>query len=659
MWPPVMALLSRGLLWRAERSLAGDILERPDPVQSVISPGQNRVLTGWRKVIWRRIGLIAADFYKAPNRSSENGAKALLFATSKVPDAPRLQLSAAEFLAHSRQSQLPDIFNDIAERFSDNADAQRARLRIMTRLRGRRAAQEFVLASTANEPPIRMMARAQGLEDLGEFTSADQIWETAFNAASALDKPEICLAYADSLAQRGWVGRALMMANELPSKSKNQRVKDWSARLAKVNATDNIDLYLPAHTAEQLFNDIAERRVPSERGMRKKIVLINASLGRGGAERQCVNTAIGLAKAKPDLIVEVWVRNLDRHQSRNALLPELEKAGVRVRAIDRFSDLATPLTRDWPGVDETLLTENLPFLGPTAFRIYNGLKSHKPDVVHLWQDASIALMGLSVLWANVPHIALSLRSLPPPMKGADRPYYRPLISGIAHAPGVSLSANSFVGRDAYAEWLGVSPEKIAVIHNALSPKARNVRQKKSSDQRVIGVMRFDENKRPDVWIKVAENVSRQLPEVKFELIGDGPLAVEIGQALDASDAVEHITLSGDVENVWPRLKDADILLHLARVEGLPNALIEAQAAGCAVIATDAGGTREAFLPGHSGELLLNSDVLNIDEISSQLVSLLTDTDRLTKYQTQARDFISKRFHLDEMVKSTLALYGLK
>ena len=659
MWAPIMTMLSEGLSWRANRTLPKAILDRSDPILFVISEGGQAVSSRWKIIVWRRIGLIAAEYFQAPGRSTEGGAKALLLAARKVPQAPRLQLAAAEFLARLKKSQLPEIFDGIAERFSENAEAQRARFRVMTRLQGRRAARDHVLMKPENESALGMMARAQGLEDLGEFEAADQVWTDALAKASETEKSKLTLALADSLVQRGWVGRALSMESNLPQAIRQQRRVDWAARLSRANASSDIGLYLPAHTAAQLFRQIEDQRKLLKPKNPKKIILINASLGRGGAERQCVNTAIGLAKSRPDLEIEVWVRNLDRGQSRNALLPELENAGVTVRGIDRFADVAGPLSRDWQGVSEALLKGSLPFLGPTVFRLYNGLRQHKPDVVHLWQDASIALMGLSVMWAKIPHIVLSLRSLPPPMKGADRPYYQPLISGIAKLPGVSLSANSHVGRETYSDWLGIAEDQISVIHNALSAKARRTDFTRSSGQRVIGVMRLDENKRPDVWIKVAESVLRRLPDSEFELIGDGPLAVEVAKRLAASDVGDRLILRGAVKRVRPFLEKADVLLHLARIEGLPNAVLEAQAAGCAVIATDAGGTREAFQPERTGILLENPDLLDVATIAKQVEILLSDADRLTHYKAEAIGFISERFHLDDMLKATLSIYGVK
>jgi glycosyltransferase involved in cell wall biosynthesis len=54
------------------------------------------------------------------------------------------------------------------------------------------------------------------------------------------------------------------------------------------------------------------------------------------------------------------------------------------------------------------------------------------------------------------------------------------------------------------------------------------------------------------------------------------------------------------QDIRPLLEAADIFVSSSSDEGLPGAVREAQAAGLPVVATDAGGTREAVLDGLTG-----------------------------------------------------------
>jgi glycosyltransferase involved in cell wall biosynthesis len=97
------------------------------------------------------------------------------------------------------------------------------------------------------------------------------------------------------------------------------------------------------------------------------------------------------------------------------------------------------------------------------------------------------------------------------------------------------------------------------------------------------------------------------------------------------------------------------MLLCSRVEGLPNVLVEAQALGCPVVATDAGGTRETIEPGVTGFLRPIGDVAGL---SDDLLRLLGDGAMRAAMSARARGFARERFPLERMVRETHALYGV-
>lgn len=67
-----------------------------------------------------------------------------------------------------------------------------------------------------------------------------------------------------------------------------------------------------------------------------------------------------------------------------------------------------------------------------------------------------------------------------------------------------------------------------------------------------------------------------------------------------------------------------IWIMLSRSEGFPNPVLEAMACGCAVVATDCGGTRDIIKDGENGFL---AEVGNVDEVVDK-VKLLLDNPKL-------------------------------
>jgi glycosyltransferase involved in cell wall biosynthesis len=75
-------------------------------------------------------------------------------------------------------------------------------------------------------------------------------------------------------------------------------------------------------------------------------------------------------------------------------------------------------------------------------------------------------------------------------------------------------------------------------------------------------------------------------------------------------------------------------------DGIPNVLLEAMAAGVAVVATDVGGIAEAVVDGRTGLLCAPGDV---ERIASSLASLLADDRRRAVLGRAARSAVVERF----------------
>lgn len=88
-------------------------------------------------------------------------------------------------------------------------------------------------------------------------------------------------------------------------------------------------------------------------------------------------------------------------------------------------------------------------------------------------------------------------------------------------------------------------------------------------------------------------------------------------------------------------------------EGMPKSLLEAAAAGCAVVTTDATGCREAVLPGVTGDLVPPRDP---EALARVLQRLIEDPARCLAYGAAGRELARERFDIDAVVNRTLALY---
>ncbi|MGZ4337109.1 MAG: glycosyltransferase [Gaiellaceae bacterium] len=233
------------------------------------------------------------------------------------------------------------------------------------------------------------------------------------------------------------------------------------------------------------------------------------------------------------------------------------------------------------------------------------LRRSAPDVFHAhlsWPLAAKYPLAAAVL-ARVPAVLATVHLFPE--FTIDRSTYlqeRLLACGVGKYIAVSHDlAAQLIQR---LHW---PRAKIAVIHNGIFVE----RFQRACDPRLRlelsgGVTplfatlgRLTEQKGIDVLLEAATFVR----EARFVIAGDGPDRQRLEAAaarLGLGDRVRFLGQRGDVAEI---LAASDAFVLPSRWEGTSLAILEAMAAGKAVIASDVGGTRELIVNGESGILV--------------------------------------------------------
>ncbi|MEC4888806.1 MAG: glycosyltransferase [Nitrospira sp.] len=130
------------------------------------------------------------------------------------------------------------------------------------------------------------------------------------------------------------------------------------------------------------------------------------------------------------------------------------------------------------------------------------------------------------------------------------------------------------------------------------------------------------NLRPEkghlMFVRAAQIVASVCPDARFALIGDGPMRQKVLALIEGLGLREKFHLMGAVTNVPQALQKIDVVVSPSDTEGLPNAVLEGMAASRAVVATDAGGTRELVAEGVTGHLVPTGDV---EGLASRMIAL--------------------------------------
>jgi glycosyltransferase involved in cell wall biosynthesis len=199
----------------------------------------------------------------------------------------------------------------------------------------------------------------------------------------------------------------------------------------------------------------------------------------------------------------------------------------------------------------------------------------------------------------------------------------------------------------------VPMRKIAVIPNGLDPDLFSAPRAPSRRRRIVVVANLRPEKGHDVLIDAAPEILRRFPDALFEVVGDGPMLPSLVERAGDRGVLHAFTFSGFSEDVAARLAAADLFVLPSRSEALPNAVLEAAAAGLPIVASDVGGIGELVDHERTGLLVEPGDPRALGE---QICRLLGDAALATRIAAAARACVRARYSFDRMVAAFEALY---
>lgn len=176
----------------------------------------------------------------------------------------------------------------------------------------------------------------------------------------------------------------------------------------------------------------------------------------------------------------------------------------------------------------------------------------------------------------------------------------------------------------------------------------------SSDAIVIGSLGvFRIQKRLNAWLENFATISKQNPNIRGILVGDGPLKQDIILQIKALGLGEIVFLPGIQSNANDWYAAMDIFMMTSEFEGLPLALLEAMSCECAVVATNAGGISEVVNDGVNGLIV---DVDKCTDLVDKVQFLLDHPSVKVSMGLAARDRVVRHFSIYNMTRQLEKLY---
>ena len=245
-------------------------------------------------------------------------------------------------------------------------------------------------------------------------------------------------------------------------------------------------------------------------------------------------------------------------------------------------------------------------------------------LVEIWNGVP----WFSPIWCHKPRITFLHhvhgpmwgQMLPGPLAGAGRaleaklapPFYR----------RTQMVTPSEATREELLE-LGFRPERVVAVNNGVSEQfmaAVDPVAERSPEPLVVAVGRLAPVKRFDELVRAAIVAKRQVPALRLEIVGSGPMRDELDALVVAEGATGWITFVGQLphDDLVARYRRAWLVASASLAEGWGLTLTEAAACGTPAVATDIRGHRSSVIDGVTGLLA------PLEDLGDTLARVLTD-----------------------------------
>jgi len=376
----------------------------------------------------------------------------------------------------------------------------------------------------------------------------------------------------------------------------------------------------------------------------KRILFVITSTQVGGAEKILVELAAHLHRQG----VSVAVCSL---KAKGPYSTVLEALGIQVHSLN-MND-----TQALRGILSYLMC--LP-------RLIRVIAKVKPQIVHAFLFRANLLSRIASRLCGVPANISSIRIIE-----NDRRFYFLLDRWTSFMVTQHLAVSERV-KEATCQRSGIPLHRVKVICNGVDLKHCPQAPGECADagptgaklaanlgilpgDRVCGtVARLRPQKGISYLLQAFMLLAQRFPALKLLIVGDGPEQSSLESLACQLGIRDRVVFAGLAASPWPYLNLMDVFVLPSLYEGLPNAVLEAMAAGVPVVATDVGGVAEIVEDQLTGLLIRPRDP---EGIVNAVGFLLEQSKRASEICEAARKVVETKFSLQSMLREYDQLYA--
>jgi glycosyltransferase involved in cell wall biosynthesis len=154
------------------------------------------------------------------------------------------------------------------------------------------------------------------------------------------------------------------------------------------------------------------------------------------------------------------------------------------------------------------------------------------------------------------------------------------------------------------------------------------------------------------FLRAAKIVAGTIPQVKFVLVGDGPLRGELEREVAQLGIQDRVQFLGDRPDVDAVLGSLDVSVVPSASESLSNVMLESMAAGVAVVATAVGGNSEI---GQGRAVLVPAN--DEQALADAMSRVAQDAALRTKMARDGHAFVQANFSAGQICQQYEKLYA--
>ncbi len=311
------------------------------------------------------------------------------------------------------------------------------------------------------------------------------------------------------------------------------------------------------------------------------VMQVITAMQRGGAQKIALQTAVGLhSKDCPHVLVSGPVAELDTEASAQ-LGPRFMKIGTLKSEIDPLQDLRAihDLRKSYKsflrrvGAPIVIHTHSSKagILGRIAAR---GLS--RVAVIHTVHGFGVNSQGLAMVRALIALEKLAAETTHTLLFVSEADLAQASAWGIGNTSR-KIIVRAAIEEGQFSSQVGQTQEDAR--HRLDIPATASV---------AVVVANYKEQKDPLFHVDILREWVRINANAHILFVGDGPLRAETLKRVQNDGLAGHYTSTGEMQDVRPALRAADICLLASQWEGLPCSLLEALASGLPAVFRDTG-----------------------------------------------------------------------